>query len=218
MMFGKKKMLPVQDMSKHLPELQTYVRERYKPKGQKSPALSEKPAAIPSHEGIRFSVAQPRDDEYMRTLLRNANRNPSVLDSPMVRDYYRIWEKANSEKKSFSSEVVQMARAQYRKASQFYLPVGIDKRTFHRMKTDYEYKPSRNTAFRCCIGLHLNGNQADRLLKLAGYAFSPSDPTDLIIRFCLDNGIWDLQSINYLMDSFDLTDLEGYTPGSESRF
>ena len=211
-MFGKKKIQPVKDVSKCLPELRTYVRERYKPK------VIPKPTPIPSHDGIRFSVAQPRDDDYMRSMLRSANRDPSVLDSPMVRDYYRVWEKANSEKKSFSSEVVQMARARYRKASQFYLPVGIDKRTFHRMKTDYEYKPSKNTAFRCCIGLHLNGNQADRLLKLAGYAFSPSDPTDLIIRFCLDNEIWDLQSINYLMDSFDLTDLEGYTPGSGSRF
>ncbi len=217
-MFGNKKILPVQDVKRYLPELRAYVRERFKPKEQKPSVPSEKPTPIPSGGNIRFSIAQPRDDDYMRSMLRSANRDPSVLDSPMFRDYYRVWEKANSEKKSFSSEVVQMARARYRKASQFYLPVGIDKRTFHRMKTDYEYKPSKNTAFRCCIGLHLNGNQADRLLKLAGYAFSPSDPTDLIIRFCLDNEIWDLQSINYLMDSFDLTDLEGYTPGSGSRF
>lgn len=31
-MFGKKKTMPVQDVKKHLPELQAYVRERYKPK------------------------------------------------------------------------------------------------------------------------------------------------------------------------------------------
>ena len=27
----------------------------------------------------------------------------------------------------------------------------------------------------------------------------------------LDNGIWDLAGINYLLDAFDIKDLDGYT-------
>ena len=67
------------------------------------------------------------------------------------------------------------------------------------MKTDYCYKPSKKTAIRCCIGLKLNGEEAEALLKLAGYAFSPNDPDDLVVKFCLENGIWDIPGINYML-------------------
>ena len=36
------------------------------------------------------------------------------------------------------------------------------------------------------------------------------DPSDLVVLFCLEKQIWDLASVNYLMDSFDLKDLDGY--------
>ena len=48
-----------------------------------------------------------------------------------------------------------------------------------------------------------------RLMQLAGYSFSPSDPSDLVVLFCIEKEIWDLASVNYLMDSFDLKDLDG---------
>ena len=31
----------------------------------------------------------------------------------------------------------------------------------------------------------------------------------LVILFCIEKGIWDLMTVNALMDSFDLKDLEG---------
>ena len=46
-------------------------------------------------------------------------------------------------------------------------------------------------------------------MKLAGYALSPSDPCDLVIRFCLEKEIWDIGTINYLLSSFDLESLDG---------
>lgn len=48
-------------------------------------------------------------------------------------------------------------------------------------------------------------------MRLAGYSFSPSDPSDLVVMFCIEKEIWDITSVNYLMDSFDLKDLDGYT-------
>ena len=226
-MFRAREKLPAPGIAERLPDLIAYVRERYKPEKKKvrtpGPAsgktgygIAEPEKTIeqePSGEGVRYSLSSDLQEEIeMRSLLRRSGKDLALLDSPAVKKYYRSWERKNSVRKTFSSEVMRMVRSKFRKASSFYNPVGIDKRTFHRMKTDYEYKPSKNTAFRCCIALHLNGEQADELLKLAGYAFSPSDPSDLVIRFCLDNGIWDLPSINYLMDSFELKDLEGYKP------
>ena len=96
----------------------------------------------------------------------------------------------------------------YEKPSQFYHAAGIDKRTFHKMKTDYGYKPSRKTALRCCVGLHLNPEEAEDLLKLAGFSLSPSEPSDLIIRFCLEKKLWNIQDINYILSIYDLECLD----------
>ena len=71
------------------------------------------------------------------------------------------------------------------------------------------YKPSKKTAFQCCVGLHLDVPAAEKLLKLAGYALSPSEPYDLVIRFCLEKELWELDTINYLLGSFDLESLDG---------
>lgn len=221
-MFRKKVEGPRADIDRYVPKLKEYLRIHYvKPEPQKRYSLREntevryslpsKPVR-PADPEIRYSLAMP-EDEDVRAMLNRASRDMSVLESPAVKNYYHSWEKLNSVRKSFSSEVMRMVKEKYPKASSFYRPVEIDKRTFHRLKTDYEYKPSKNTAMRCCIGLHLDGKQAEDLLKLAGYALSPSDPSDLAIRFCLDNGIWDLASINYLLASFDVKDLEGTAPG-----
>ena len=96
----------------------------------------------------------------------------------------------------------------------FYLPAGIDKRTFNKIKNDYLYRPSRSTAMKCCLGLKLNREEAEELMRLAGVSFSPSDPSDLVVMFCIEKEIWDLASVNYLMASFDIRDLEGVEPGS----
>ena len=70
------------------------------------------------------------------------------------------------------------------------------------------YKPSRKTALRCCVGLHLDPEEAEELLKLAGFSLSPSEPNDLIIRFCLEKKLWEIEDINYLLSAFDLEDLD----------
>ena len=241
-MFRKKEEGPRADVDRYVPKLKEYLRIHYvKPEPQRRYSLPSEPVQTSalrepvktaSPDGIRFSKAVPyrpaeqstggsenryslpvSEDEDIRAMLNRAPRDMSVLESPAVRNYYHSWEKQNSVRKSFSSEVMRMVKEKYPKASRFYGSAGLDRRIFNKIKTDYGYQPSRNTAMRCCIGLHLNGKEAEELLQLAGYAFSPSDPSDLALRFCLDNGIWDIPSINYLLDSFDIKDLEGVAPG-----
>ena len=41
------------------------------------------------------------------------------------------------------------------------------------------------------------------MLTKAGYAFSPSDKRDLIVRFCLERGIYDVMQVNEILLRFD---------------
>ena len=205
----QKQVSPDTDAARYLPELRAWARKQYMPApagisyseppaSGKNPCSVAEPAELPDSGGMPFSPGEVK-------------RDMSLLDSPAMLRYYHSWEKEQSAGGTFSSEVTRMVAERYRKASDFYLPAGIDKRTFHRIRRDYLYRPSRVTAVKCCLGLRLDREQAEKLMGLAGYAFSRSDPADLVVLFCLEKEIWDLASVNYLMDAFDLKDLDGYT-------
>lgn len=167
-----------------VPRMLKYVDDHYKPRIRYSLYLSEAEKAV---------------DPDLSVSAREADRNKLPYDSPEMENTYHAWEKKNSEYRSFSSEVARLVRERFKKASEFYHAAGIDKRTYHKISSDFGYTPSRNTAFRCCIGLRLNVEEAESLLKLAGMAFSPNDPDDLVLKFCLENGIWDIPGINYML-------------------
>ncbi len=198
----RKENVPAPEMNNLLTELRAYM-EDHKPKPVSEPA-GGKYSFMDDYEEPSWNNPDnvARFTEYLES-------NRITYNESNIRDLYLEWELKNGIRKSFGSEVSRMVDRDYAKPSLFYNPVGIDKRTFHKIKTDYCYKPSKKTAFQCCIGLHLDVRAAKNLLELAGYALSPADPMDLIIQFCLEKQIWDMNTINFLLSSFDLEDLDG---------
>lgn len=61
-------------------------------------------------------------------------------------------------------------------------------------------------AIAICFGLDLNLAEARALMKTVGYALSNSSETDLVIRYCFENDVFELADINYILQKmFDLT-------------
>ncbi len=186
---------------RHLvPEMLRYVSEQYRPIVRYS---------------ISYSLApiEPGDEKAvipdMKQFTQEARKDMALYDSPAMEKTYHAWEKKNAAYQSFSSEVTRMVREKYAKPSEFYHAAGIDKRTWHKISTDFGYQPSRMTAIRCCIGLRLDADEAEELLKLAGMAFSPNDPNDLVVKFCLANGIRDIPGINYMLYRYATRTISG---------
>ncbi len=196
---------PRADIGQYLPLLRAYVKEHYRQEAVRYPKGTE--------SGLGLAEGRPEAQAGEGPVLPDgAWKGLSGIESPAVQRYYRSWEKKRSVTKTFSSEVTRRVEEQFARASAFYLPAGIDKRTYHKIKADYLYRPSRDTAVKCCLGLGLDDGESRELLQLAGYALSPSDPKDLVILFCLENGIRDLASVNCLLGSLDIKDLDGYMP------
>ncbi|MBR6401690.1 MAG: hypothetical protein IKS17_10825 [Firmicutes bacterium] len=80
--------------------------------------------------------------------------------------------------------------------AEVYKRACIDRKLFSKMQCDSSYKPSKKTAFALIIALELNLDEARDMLARAGYAFSPSSVFDLIIRFFIENGVYDMYTIN----------------------
>ncbi len=153
--------------------------------------------------GIRYSLAEPSyfGDTIldMKRFMSDARQDIAMFDSPALQKSYHEWERQTATKKTFSSEVLKRLNELHMKPAEFYKAVGLDKRVFHALKSDYLYTPSKATAIRCCLGLRLKYEEAIELLKLAGYSFSPSNSKELVIRFCMENEVYDLPSINYML-------------------
>ncbi len=91
-----------------------------------------------------------------------------------------------------------------------YKKANITKQVFSKIRSKKEYQPSRNTALALALALELNLDQTTDLLSRAGYAFSPSNKTDIVIRYCIENRIFRLFDVDSYLVSFDLPTLSYY--------
>lgn len=81
------------------------------------------------------------------------------------------------------------------KDSEIYKKVDIDRKLFSKIRCSNDYIPRRNTIIKLCLALELDKAKFNKLLNSAGYSLSKTK-FDLIITYCLDNNIYDLNVIN----------------------
>lgn len=84
-----------------------------------------------------------------------------------------------------------------------YKKAGIDRRLFSKIRSNPEYRPSKNTAIALALALQLDKEDTESLLSAAGYSLSDSNTFDLIIQYCLENNIYDLFSVNLALDHYN---------------
>ena len=81
----------------------------------------------------------------------------------------------------------------------FYRAAGISRSAYSRLISYPERHASKDTALAMAAALKLDEEGAKEFLELAGYAFSPSYPSDAVWRICFRRGIHDLPTIRALL-------------------
>lgn len=185
-------------------EARAYIKEHHVPTVSYciwpfSPAPAEEPENPQIKYNIKETVSCDHSVRPADKLLQEARRDPDLYDSIEMARSYHEWEKKNSVRKSFSSEVLRRLDESGTPYVDFYKRAWLDKKMFYKIKSDYGYKPSMETAVKCCFGLRLNMEESAGLLQLAGYCFSPSSSRDLALKFCIEHNIHDLREVNYLL-------------------
>lgn len=88
-----------------------------------------------------------------------------------------------------------------------YKKAGIDRKHFSKIRSNSNYLPKKNTIIALALALELNELEFEELLSTAGYSLSDSDTNDLVIQFCLEKQIYDIDLVNQALEYLSLKPL-----------
>ena len=104
---------------------------------------------------------------------------------------------------SFSVALVKTIDEKGFKDSDVYNRALLSRQVFNNIKNGKVKTPSKGTVCALIFSLKLNMDEANEFLKKAGYALSNSSQFDLIIKYCIEKGIYDVNLVNEYLYSFD---------------
>ena len=81
-------------------------------------------------------------------------------------------------------------------APAIYTAARIDRRTYSSIVSNPFRPVSKRTAVQFAFALRLTRQEADELLRSAGFALSPSIPEDIVFAEALADGVRDLQIVS----------------------
>ena len=92
-----------------------------------------------------------------------------------------------------------------KKDSEIYKKANISKQHFSKIRNNPDYKPTKPTAIALALALELSLEDTKDLIGRAGYALTNSSKFDLIIRFFIEQGNYNVVEINIALYEFDQT-------------
>ena len=93
----------------------------------------------------------------------------------------------------------------YENVPDFYKAANISKQSFSSIISK-KCNPSLSTCIKIVFTLHANNHECKYLLKKAGYTLPSSSKYSLIIRYCIENKIYDLYELNKLLEEYGYSD------------
>ena len=97
-----------------------------------------------------------------------------------------------------------------KKDSEIYNEAGVDRREFSKIRCDANYIPSKEKIICLSLVLKLSVDETNLLLDAGGWTLSHSIKRDMIIRYCIKNGIYNIQTIDNALKHFGYPTLWKY--------
>ena len=109
----------------------------------------------------------------------------------------------------FTETLLKLIDKTGRKDSEIYKKANLSKQHFSKIRNNPAYKPTKQTAIALALALELDLEATKDLIGRAGYALSNSSKFDLIIRYFIEQGNYNVVEINIALYEFDQSLLGG---------
>lgn len=104
---------------------------------------------------------------------------------------------------TWSESLLRMITEKGYSDTEVYKRANVDRKHFSKIRSDKDYVPRKRTALAFALALRLNLDEAKDFLGRAGYAFSPSSKTDLIVQYFIGCEVYDIMTINLALYNHD---------------
>ena len=104
---------------------------------------------------------------------------------------------------TFSQSLLRLIDEKGLKDPEVYQKANLDRRLFSKIRSNPNYQPSRTTALALALALELDLAKTERLIGKAGFALSDGSRFDIIVRYYIEQGNFDIYEINQALFAFE---------------
>ena len=137
----------------------------------------------------RMEVCEVLEDDYM--------------PAPMAPKAFSLEEALKAADIGFSEALLNLIDQSGKKDSEVYKKANISKQHFSKIKNNPHYKPTKSTTLALAVALELSLEQTKELIGRAGYALTNSSKQDLIVKYFIEHGNYNIIEINIALYEFD---------------
>ena len=106
----------------------------------------------------------------------------------------------NTDEETFQEKLFSLIREKNLDEVEIYKTSNLSRQHFSKIRSEKNYKPTKNTVFQLSLAMHLSIDEVSDLLGRAGLAFSCSDKKDLIFQYFLYHKNYNIFALNEVLE------------------